>query len=275
MPSKSIRSTATDDVPVTAQGSAPVGDTAPVSAPLVGTSALPPSVPDTAATRGLWAALVAQPRSSAASLADAAGISRPTAAKALVLLEKAALVTRTEGGRDGSKRLPDQWQPVVGTADAGASDAEPAPGEVPIAGTEEATSQEQVEPEPADSTDDTDAAPATEPAPQAQEAASVEEGEREPAQMPKPRPRARTAKPATAAKTDGGATRLGSGQLRDMVLQFLRDHRGEDFSPSAIGKALARSSGAISNACDRLQADGAVIRTSDKPRKFRIATSKS
>jgi hypothetical protein len=60
-----------------------------------------------------------------------------------------------------------------------------------------------------------------------------------------------------------------------MVLQFLRDHSGEDFSPSAIGKVLARSSGAISNACDRLQAGGAVVRTSDKPRKFRIVTSES
>jgi hypothetical protein len=282
MPSKSTRqrSTATDDVAVMADDPAQVGDTAPVSAPVASTPALPQSVPDTAATRGVWAALVAQPGSTAASLADAAGISRPTAAKALALLEKASLVTRTEGGREGSKRLPDQWQPVIGTEDAGASDresadaTEPAPAEAPVV--ESASSPEQAEPQPSDSADDADAAPvAPPPVPEAEQAGTAEEDEREPGQRQKRRSGARTGKPATAPKTDAGRSRLGSGQLRDMVLQFLRDHSGEDFSPSAMGKVLARSSGAISNACDRLQADGAVVRTSDKPRKFRIVTSKS
>jgi hypothetical protein len=281
MPSKSTRkrSTATDDVAVMAQDPAQVGDTAPVSAQVASTPALPPSVPDTAATRGVWAALVAQPGSAAAGLADAAGISRPTAAKALALLEKAGLVTRAEGGREGSKRLPDRWQPVIGTEDAGASDresadaAEPASAEVPVV--EAVSSLEQAEPEPSGSADDADAAPVAPPVPEAEEAGTVEEDEREPAQRQKPRSGGRTGKPATAPKTDAGTSRLGSGQLRDMVLKHLRDHPDEDFSPSAMGKALARSSGAISNACDRLQADGAVTQTSDKPRKFRIATSKS
>ena len=281
MPSKSTRksSTVTDDVAAMAQDTAPVDDTAPALAPVAGPPALPPSVPDTAATRGVWAALIAQPGSAAASLADAAGISRPTAAKALALLEKAGLAARTEGGRDGSKRLPDQWQPVIGTEDAGASDiesadaAEPEPAEVPV---EEATrSPEPAEPEPSDSADDADAASVAPPVPEAEQAGTAEEDEREPAQRRKPRSGARTGKPATAPKTDAGTSRLGSGQLRDMVLKHLRDHPDEDFSPSAMGKSLARSSGAISNACDRLQADDAVIRTSDKPRKFRIATSKS
>jgi hypothetical protein len=280
MPSKSTRkrSTATEDVAVMAQDPTRVGDTAPVSAPVAGTADLPASVPDTAATRGVWAALVAHPGSTAASLADATGISRPTAAKALALLEKASLVTRAEGGREGSKRLPDRWQPVIGNDDADVSDREsadaiePAPAEVPVV--EAASSPEQAEPEPSDSADDADAAPVAPPVP-AEEAGTAEEDEREPAQRQKPRSGARTGKPATAPKTDAGTSRLGSGQLRDMVLKHLRDHPDEDFSPSAMGKALARSSGAISNACDRLQADGAVTRTSDKPRKFRIATSKS
>ena len=280
MPSKSTgkRSTATDDVVVVAQDPAPVADTAPVSAPVAGTPALRPSVPDTAATRGLWTALVAQPGSTAASLADAAGISRPTAAKTLALLEKAGLVTRAEGGRDGSKRLPDQWQPVVRNEAAGASDGEstdaagPALAEVPVVEAE-AGSPDQAEPEPADSADDVAAATVAPPVPEAEQAGTVEEEKGEPAQRRQARSSARTGKPAKAPKTDAGTSRLGSGQLRDMVLQYLRDHGGEDFSPSTMGKALARSSGAISNACDRLQADGAVLRTSDKPRKFRIATS--
>ena len=280
MPSKSNSklSIATGDVAAISQDPAPVDDTAPVSAPVAGTPALPPTAPDTAATRGVWAALVAQPGSTAASLADAAGISRPTAAKTLTLLEKAGLVTRAEGGRRGSKRLPDQWQPVVRKEAAGASDgestdaAEPALAEVPVVEAE-AGSPEQAEPEPADSADDNAAAPVAPPVPEAEQAGTVEEEKGEPAQRRKARSSARTGKPATARKTDAGTSRLGSGQLRDMVLQYLRDHGGEDFSPSAMGKALARSSGAISNACDRLQADGAVLRTSDKPRKFRIAKS--
>lgn len=280
MPSKSTRkrSTATGDVAVMAQDLAQAGDTAPVSAPVAGTPALPPTVPDTAATRGVWAALVAQPGSTAARVADAAGISRPTAAKTLAVLEKAGLVTRAEGGRDGSKRLPDQWQPVVHTEDAGASDmeptdaAEPASAEVPEVEAE-AGSPEPAEPEPPDSVDDADAAPVAPPVPRPEQVRTVEEEKGEPAPRRKPRSGARTGKSATAPKTDAGTSRLGSGQLRDMVLQFLRDRPGEDFSPSAMGKALARSSGAISNACDRLHADGAVVRTSDKPRKFRIAKS--
>jgi hypothetical protein len=279
MPSKSThkRSTATDDVAVMAQDPAPAGDTAPVSAPVASTPALPPSVPHTAATRGLWAALVAQPGSTAASLADAAGISRPTAAKALALLEKASLVTRTEGGREGSKRLPDRWQPIVGTEHVGDSDREAAaaePAEVPVVEAEEARAPEPAEPEPSDSAEDTDAAPAALPVAEAEQAGTAEEDERTSARSRKPRSGGRGGKPtAAAAKTDAGTSRLGSGQLREMVLQFLREHPGEDFSPSAMGKALARSSGAVSNACDRLQADRAVVRTSDKPRKFRIAKS--
>jgi len=144
---------------------------------------------------------------------------------------------------------------------------------VPVAEVEEASAPEQAESEPSDSVDDAHAAPVAPPVPEAEQDGTVQEEKGEPAQRRKARSSARTEKPATAPKTDAGTSRLGSGQLRDMVLQFLRDHGGEDFSPSAMGKALARSSGAISNACDRLQADGAVLRTSDKPRKFRIAKS--
>src|SRR5207247_2916908 len=100
--------------------------TAAASAPMPDTPTLPPTAPDTAVTRGVWAALVAQPGDTATSLADAAGISRPTAAKVLGSLEKAGLVTRTEGGREGSKRLPDHWQPVIPTEETDPSASETA-----------------------------------------------------------------------------------------------------------------------------------------------------
>src|SRR2546423_3435449 len=115
MPSKSTRkrSVTRNEVRAVAHDAAQAADTTPVSAPVAVTSTLPPTAPDTAATRAVWAALVAQPGSTVAILADTAGISRPTAAKTLAALEAAGLAARTPGGREGSKRLPDQWQPAI------------------------------------------------------------------------------------------------------------------------------------------------------------------
>jgi hypothetical protein len=108
-------------------------------------------------------------------------------------------------------------------------------------------------------------------------AAEARDGEREPdvheqADGVVEQANAAPAEKPTTITTKSGSTRLGSGQLRDMVLQLLRDNPDEDFTPSAIGRRLERSSGAVSNACDRLQVGGAVVQTSEKPRKFRIAS---
>ena len=46
---------------------------------------------------------------SAAEVAEAAGIGRSTATKALVALAAGGRVERTPGGRDGARRLPDRW----------------------------------------------------------------------------------------------------------------------------------------------------------------------
>ncbi|WP_158271281.1 hypothetical protein [Nocardia sp. MDA0666] len=54
---------------------------------------------------------------------------------------------------------------------------------------------------------------------------------------------------------------------------FLRDHPDDEFSPHEIGKALARSSGAVHNALARLTTLGTARRTSDRPKKFALATS--
>jgi predicted transcriptional regulator len=55
-----------------------------------------------------------------------------------------------------------------------------------------------------------------------------------------------------------------------MVEDYLRTHAGEEFSPSAIGKALDRSSGAVNNALEKLVTDGYAVRTKDKPKRFAI-----
>ena len=257
MPSKSTRkrSTTQDDVRLVAADAAQAADTAPVSAPVATTPTLPPTAPDTAATRGVWAALAAQPGSTAVILADAAGISRPTASKALTALESAGLATRTPGGRDGSKRLPDVWQPVA-APEVGASADKVTEAPEPATADDDAVSAEEApdgvrEPDGHDPVAD---------------AGEPEHGVEDSGAAP-------AAKPAKTTTTKSGEARLGSGQLREMVLAHLRGHSDEEFSPSAIAKVLARSSGAVANCCDSLLMAKAVVQTNEKPRRFRIAVS--
>jgi DNA-binding transcriptional ArsR family regulator len=46
----------------------------------------------------------------AAEIAITAGLARSTVSKTLVKLESAGKVRRSEGGRDGARRLPDRWR---------------------------------------------------------------------------------------------------------------------------------------------------------------------
>ena len=230
--SKSTRkpSTRKQSVPVAEVGTAA---TTATSAAGTATAAFPTTVPDTAATRALWAALTAQPDATAAELADAAGVGRSTATRTLALLEEAGVAARTAGGREGARRLPDRWRSVI-------ADAEPAA--TPTARAEGAEKQE-------DARDD----------------------DAEPEVVREDQPSAADDAPAGTPNGGSGA-RLGSGQLRDMVLNHLREHPDEDFTPSAMGKVLARSAGAIFNACQRLTADATIVQTSEKPRRYRIVT---
>lgn len=66
---------------------------------------------------------------------------------------------------------------------------------------------------------------------------------------------------------------LAKGVLASLVLAYLAAHP-EDLGPSAIGKGLERSSGAVANALDRLVSSGEVRRVSEKPRRYRLAQSK-
>lgn len=216
----------------------PDSDTADTAATLaveVDPTSLPPSdVPDTPATRALWAALAAHTGATVADLALAAGISQSTAFKVLVALEKAGHASRHLGGLAGAKRAPDRWQagPLTVKEPGATEQAITAPSEE----VHDAESEAIVAAEMTPSTED--------------------QAKRQPA--------------AEEAGAADGKDRLGSGKLRDLVLGHLRDHAGEEFTPFVLGKALGRSSGAIANACDRLLADGAVSETSQKPRRFRF-----
>jgi biotin operon repressor len=71
-----------------------------------------------------------------------------------------------------------------------------------------------------------------------------------------------------AAPVNGG--KLGKGQLRSLVLGYLQDQPGEAHSPTAIGNALGRSSGAVGNALIKLAGNGTITETSVKPRRYTV-----
>ena len=70
----------------------------------------------------------------------------------------------------------------------------------------------------------------------------------------------------------GGSGRLGRGALGTLVRDYLAARPGEEFGPSAVGKALGRSQGAVSNSLASMAARGEVELVGDKPRRYRIAS---
>ncbi len=212
------------------------------------TVAVPADVPDTAATRAVWAALTAHPGATPGDLAEMAGVNRSTANKALSAMEEAGCATRTAGGREGGKRLPDRWQAVTAEEEpAGADESAPEPS----AAEADASAPEAEQREPADAALAAEDAGAESPSDGGQEADSSAADQ--PAE-------------ATAA---GASGRLRPGALRDMVIDYLRQRPNQEFSPSAIGKALERSSGAVANSLEKLTSDGVVKQTNEKPRRYR------
>jgi hypothetical protein len=255
-----------------------------------------PSVPDrTVAAKvrtdtedKLWEAMHANPDSTAAYLSVAGKIGKSTAQKILVKWEAERSVTRVVtrvGFGEGGRRAADRW--AITEVDP-AQDTSPADDV-------DTTDTAQAEPDaPAavvvvpDAPDTNDATPA--------EGDSAELTVVEPTDVQDPvdieathpwRPSlsSRRASPQTTARRrrgrdDGGGAdamggkmvRLAPGSLRGMVEDYLRDHPGEEFGPTAIANALdGKSSGAVSNALDKLVNDGTAVRTKDKPRRFALA----
>ena len=79
------------------------------------------------------------------------------------------------------------------------------------------------------------------------------------------------AEDAAAVDEDASATRLHKGELSTLVLDYLKAHGGDAIGPSALGKALGRSSGAVANACQRLESSGGLRLVSASPRRYQIA----
>jgi DNA-binding transcriptional ArsR family regulator len=75
--------------------------------------------------------------------------------------------------------------------------------------------------------------------------------------------------PASSGAHDSSA-RLARGELGTLVRDYLASRPDESFGPSAVGKALGRSQGAVSNSLATMAARGEVVLVGDKPRRYRI-----
>ena len=189
-------------------------------------------------------ALAARPEVTSAEVAEALGIGQSTAAKRLAALESAGSVRRSPGGRLDGRRVADRW--AVAASPEASDTAPPLPAELgavvgePVVGEPEVGNAAPGGTETAPATDETDG-------PGARAAAGdVPAGETEP--------------------------RLRRGELGSLVREFLAAHPGESFGPSAVGKVLGRSQGAISNSLATMAAKGEVELVGDKPRRYRIVT---
>ncbi|KZM68552.1 hypothetical protein [Nocardia terpenica] len=230
----------------------------------------------------LWAALQQAPGSTAKGLAETAGIGGSTARKLLVALERTGTAYRTEGEADGSAQRPaDRWWPHTPAADSASAET-PATDETearagltgqpttPAEATESAPepAEAQAPAEPADEAVATDTAPDTAPS------ATLEQEEQPEPDTTEPAPDApadtETAEPTTAPAPAAQGKRLPPGGLRGMVEEFLRDCAGREFGPTAIGKDLGRSVGAVANALEKLVADGIAVKICEAPKRYMI-----
>ncbi|MGS2809271.1 hypothetical protein [Nocardia sp. FDAARGOS_372] len=256
--------------PVSSETAAPVASSPETTepAPESATATTAAGVPTlhSAEARALWEALETHPGSTSAELAKAARIDIGAVRHLLTEWELAgAAWAATDPGKSRTKTVrwtagaktdqtPAAPEPVT-TEPAGTAPADPATPE-PVA-PEPATPAAQAT--PADPTPDTTAETAV-AAPTGDETATVA-----------PHPPA-AADNGAAVDAESTAERLPAGALRGQVEDFLHENPGKEFTPHQIGKALARSSGAVHNALVKLTDGGTARQTSTAPKKFTLAS---
>jgi hypothetical protein len=177
--------------------------------------------------------LATRPGLTSAEVAETLGIGQSTAAKRLAALEAASSVRRTPGGREAGRRAPDRWDLLAVPAPLAAGS--------PIAD------------------------PATIDA--AHDAGDVGGAETDRAESDV------EGASANGAPAPEVGQRLGRGELGSLVRDYLAAHPDKSFGPAAVGKALGRSQGAISNSLATMAARGDAVLVGDKPRRYRIATA--
>ncbi|WP_053720618.1 hypothetical protein [Saccharothrix sp. NRRL B-16348] len=225
----------------------------------------------------LWAALHAAPNSTATDLAEAAEIGRSTAQKLLVKWASDGSLTRTVGIAKGGRRAADLWAITEADTDPTDADHQIPTGDVDV---EDAAQPDPPAPIEQNTSGTCDAAPIDDDPAEPTNPTPTDTAARTPAttgtEMTEPVDERVATDPGTEAERGGyvKAARLASGSLRGMVEDYLRDHPGEEFGPTAIAKALGgKSSGAVSNALDKLTGDGTAVKTKESPRRFTLATA--
>ncbi|GAD87089.1 MULTISPECIES: hypothetical protein [Nocardia] len=241
----------------------------PAPEPATVTAAEVPAL-HSAEARALWEALETHPASTTAELAQLAVIGTIPVRHLLTEWELAGAVwaatdpSKPRAGKRwtaGAKPEPAPAAPAVTeVADTAPAEPDPAPAEP--------ATPEPVVPEPAAPAEQ--AAPA-DPAPDttAEMAVGAPTGD-EPATVA-PEPPAAADNTATADE-ESTVERLPAGALRGQVEDFLHENPGKEFTPHQIGKALARSSGAVHNALVKLTDGGTARQTSTAPKKFTLAS---
>ncbi|MBF6341804.1 hypothetical protein IU450_38885 [Nocardia abscessus] len=229
----------------------------------------------------LWAALRAHPDSTTAALADIAGIGLSTARRLLAQWETAGCAqshTNLESPRAAKTWTQGAGAPAAIEPDpAPAAPADPGPAEPAVPepaatapaepATPESIAVEPTAPEPATPTEQaTPADPAPVTAPETAVAAPTGDDPATPAPVPP------AADDGVAAEPESTVERLPAGALRGQVEDHLRENPGKEFTPHQIGKALARSSGAVHNALVTLTKHGTARQTSAAPKKFTLAS---
>ena len=190
--------------------------------------------PKPSADEAVNAAVEKHPGTTAEGVAGAAGIGRSTATKALARLREAGEITRYEGGRDGSKRLPDRFT-LAGVQMPPAYAAHTTTG------------------------------PATKAkgAKQPRTAKPTKAANAKPTSMANRKP-----SPPVA-----NGERLRPGQLEPLVLAYLNENaESGPHGPTTVAKALERSNGAVGNCLVRLAQAKKVRKVNDRPLRYQIAS---
>jgi hypothetical protein len=242
---------------------------------------LTPSAPElTPGQRSVLATLVEFPETTVKALAAAAGVGNSTAALALKLLETRELVVRTISPLADTKRRPaDIWSAAPNATAALMTPIEADSAEDPPSGPVAAEPESDGE-RPAPDNAATDNPPTLRDDAAGAETLSLSEADADSAAtVATPDAVSHPAAPTGVDVIDSIAersvsaepqARLGKGVLREAVLEHLRTHPELTFTPTALSKALTKSSGAISNSLDALVASGNAVLVREKPRTFQV-----
>ncbi|SIO89582.1 HTH domain-containing protein [Nocardiopsis sp. JB363] len=231
-------------------------------------------------------------------LAEEAGVGRSTVSKYLPTLEKNGAALRTPGGREGRRRLPDQWQAAPTTSpeqESSAPDDLEDPDTVPATTVEVTVCEQQVsstsvdigetqtqdpieKPAPETECPNTGQVPAPAPGPRLADTAPVPVPT---SSAPAPRTSTTPVRDPAPTGTDEQALnpisrsrRLAPGELKTMVWALLKNSPGEEFTATALSHILqGRSIGAIQNNLAKLAEENKIELACAKPRRYRFATS--